>query len=795
MVDRSPMRGHAVDASLRAELANPPPPWPSARRHRAWIAAAALLAASGIVVSVLSAGSTASNDASRSRKAFDKASANAAGALQLAIQHEEDLAVFAGGFVLSSPGATQARFAQWAADVGVLTRYPELQGLAAIVQVPDAGLAAFAAAAEAGGSGPFVVQPGGQRLFYCFVSTTIVRAPALATPPGLDACAGASGAGLIKGRESGQASYTPYALGGTTLLGIQAPVYAGGGDPGTVEGREASFVAWVGTIVDPAVLLARALVGYPNISMSMHYRRGDSDVAFASTQPAAGAATTSIDLADGWTVQTWGRVDDAGLLADGTARAVLASGAAVTILLALLVLALGTGRERARRLVDQRTRQLRHQALHDMLTGLPNRALVVDRLEQMLIRDRRLHASGAAMFVDIDDFKNVNDTLGHAAGDQLLMAVAARLSSALRGADTIGRMGGDEFVVLIDGVSIDVDPELVAQRLLDVMRQPFELSEASGPLLVGISIGIAAGDRPSAGDLLRDADIALYQAKASGKSRFQVFHPEMQSQISRRVDLEFDLRSALADSQFRIMYQPIYNLDDLSILGVEALLRWDHPRLGLVLPDEFVPILERTALIRRVGRWVLDEACRQMAEWHSRGGALDLSVNVSGRQLDHDSFITDVRDALAVSGLTPRSLIVEVTETALMRNAEETARRLHAVKELGVRIAVDDFGTGYSSLAYLRRFPADYLKIDRMFTNAITTSPQSKALIATLVQLGNDLGLRTIAEGVETTAELDLLRDAHVDEAQGFLLARPLDPATFESEMLDLMHPTPRPAT
>jgi diguanylate cyclase (GGDEF)-like protein len=394
----------------------------------------------------------------------------------------------------------------------------------------------------------------------------------------------------------------------------------------------------------------------------------------------------------------------------------------------------------------------------------------------------------------VDDFNNVNDTLGHQAGDQLLVAVTNRLAGTLRDADTIGRMGGDEFVVLLDGGPDGVDgadgARLVAERMLDVMRQPFELLGASMPLMVNVSIGIASGDRATAGDLLRDADVALYQAKAMGKNRYETFDPMMQTTISRRLDLEFELRSALNAGQYRLMYQPIYNLDDLTVIGVEALLRWDHPSGTVVRPDEFIPILEQTGQIRAVGRWVLAEACLQMATWHARGDTLDVSVNVSGRQLEHDSITTDIRDAIASSGLPAESLIIEITETALMRDADATAHRLRAIKELGVRIAIDDFGTGYSSLAYLRQFPVDCLKIDRAFTNAVTTSPESKALVKTLVQLGKDLGLTTLAEGIETTGEMDLLRGADVDQGQGFLMARPLDPDALEDQLLVPTRPT-----
>jgi predicted signal transduction protein with EAL and GGDEF domain len=350
-------------------------------------------------------------------------------------------------------------------------------------------------------------------------------------------------------------------------------------------------------------------------------------------------------------------------------------------------------------------------------------------------------------------------------------------------------MGGDEFVVLIDGTSPDVPPELVAQRLLDVMRQPFELDDAPLPLTVNISIGIATGDRETAGDLLRDADVALYQAKAAGKNRYAVFDPEMETDISRQVEMEFELRSALANDQYRLVYQPIHDLEDLTVVGVEALLRWDHPTRGMVRPDELVAMLEQTGQVREVGRWLIQQACEQMATWHSRGDTLDISVNVSARQLD-DSITDDIRDALQSSGLDASSLIIEISETALMQNVDGTARRLHAIKELGVRIAVDGFGTGYSSLAYLRQLPVDCLKIDSAFTGAITASPESRALIGTLVQLGKDLGLCTLAEGVATTDETDLLRGAPIGGARGFLVAHPLDADALESQLLAPTRPT-----
>jgi diguanylate cyclase (GGDEF)-like protein len=766
------------------------------KRHQMWLVVTVLFVVAGILAAVAVAGSAARTDNDKSKVSFARSAADIAASLRLALLHENDLVVNTGGYLVANPAGTEADFLRWAASVQLQQRYPEVQGVGVLVIVPQAQLAAFAArelADPVQGLIPdasFTLVPPGPRPFYCLTGLAQNRNPETKAPAGLDYCAGVSSAALLGARDSGQGSYTPYQVGTQTWLAVQTPVYTGGAVPATVAARQVQFAGWVGTEVNPAVLLAQALVGHPGISVSMRYAVGSAQAVFASAQSPAGGHSVSINLNDGWTVQASGAVASGGIVTDHAARSILIGGIAFSLLIGVLVFVLGTGRERARRVIEQRTGQLQHQALHDALTGLPNRALVTDRIDQLLARNRRHGTIGAALFIDVDDFKNVNDTLGHQAGDNLLIAVSSRLASTLRDADTIGRMGGDEFVVLFDGVTVDVSPELVAQRLIAVMAQPFDLDGTSMPLIVSISIGIAIGDRSTAGELLRDADVALYQAKTAGKNRYEIFRPEMQTTISRRLDLGFDLRSALADQQFRLVYQPIYNLDDLTVVGVEALLRWDHPRQGLISPDEFIPILEQTGQIREIGRWVLRQACDQMALWHARGDTLDVSVNVSARQLDNDTVVTDIRDALRASGLPATSLIIEVTETALMGNAGATAQRLHSIRQLGVRIAVDDFGTGYSSLAYLRQFPVDCLKIDRMFTNAITTSPESKALIGTLVQLGKDLGLSTLAEGVETTNEMDLLRSAHVDQAQGFLLARPLDPGTLETQLLQPTRPT-----
>jgi diguanylate cyclase (GGDEF)-like protein len=443
-------------------------------------------------------------------------------------------------------------------------------------------------------------------------------------------------------------------------------------------------------------------------------------------------------------------------------------------------------RWRAHEELTRRQEELAFLATHDALTGLPNRTLILDRVEQMLVRSRRSQAPVAALFIDLDNFKGINDTLGHGAGDELLRTVAARLQGVVRDIDALGRLGGDEFVVVAEGMSLDAGPELIAERLLDALKQPFELQGSdSNRLLVTASVGIAAGDRASAEELLRDADIAMYRAKWSGKNRYVVFEEGMQDAVQTRMELEMDLRDALEKEEFFLVYQPTFDLRTMSPTGMEALIRWRHPVRGIVQPDDFVPLLEEIGVIAEVGKWVLREACRQGAAWRAGGYTVGMAVNVSALQIDTDGFVAEIEDALATSGLEPSALTIEITETALMGNADETAQRLEAVKRLGVRIAIDDFGTGYSSLAYLQRFPVDALKIDRSFISRLTHDQEGETLIRTLVQLGKSLSIETLAEGIEESSELSLLKEEQCDSGQGFLFARPLEVDACETFLSD----------
>jgi diguanylate cyclase (GGDEF)-like protein len=420
-------------------------------------------------------------------------------------------------------------------------------------------------------------------------------------------------------------------------------------------------------------------------------------------------------------------------------------------------------------------------ALHDSLTGLPNRVLALDRAEQMLARARRLQMPVAALFVDIDGFKHVNDSYGHAVGDELLRIFAARLMTIVRETDTAARLGGDEFVVLLEGSALDAGPELVAERLLEVLRHPYDMSHMLvRQLFMTASVGIAVDRDLAADELLRDADLALYEAKSNGRNRYALYEPGMQSASRDHLTLEMDLTEALERQELFLLYQPTVDLRSESVTGVEALIRWRHPTRGVVSPVDFIPIAESSGLIAPIGRWVLNEACRQASIWHRHGHAINMAVNVSGRQLERNELVREVRDALQASDLNPTALTLEITETALMRDAKEVAARLHLLKALGVLIAVDDFGIGYSSWTYLRQFSIDTLKIDRSFIAGIAISNESAVLVHTLIGLGNALGIQTLAEGIEDQAQLEVLRRERCDQGQGFLFSRPLEADTVE---------------
>jgi diguanylate cyclase (GGDEF)-like protein/PAS domain S-box-containing protein len=426
--------------------------------------------------------------------------------------------------------------------------------------------------------------------------------------------------------------------------------------------------------------------------------------------------------------------------------------------------------------------QLLHQAFHDPLTELANRALFNDRLGHALSRTAREPGRVAVLLLDLDNFKTVNDTQGHAAGDRMLEAVAARLRGATRGCDTVARLGGDEFAVLLEQMHAAAGAQVVAERILEALHQPVEIALGRA-VTVSASVGIAIhGAEDGAEELLRNADVAMYEAKSRARGRWVVFDPDMHTSLVDRVSLEVDLRWAIERRQLALAYQPIVDLRSGQPTGVEALLRWTHPRRGEIPPMAFIPMAEETGLIVPLGRWVLVEACRQGARWNARAGRppLTITINLSGRQLLHETIVADVQHALAMSRLDPACLILEITETVLMQDTDDVLPRLRALKALGIRLAIDDFGTGYSSLSYLQQFPVDVLKIDQSFIDGLLRGTNDAALVRTIVSLAGSLTLRTIAEGVEDARQQQQLRDLGCDAAQGFLFSRPVSAQEIE---------------
>ena len=431
--------------------------------------------------------------------------------------------------------------------------------------------------------------------------------------------------------------------------------------------------------------------------------------------------------------------------------------------------------------------ELAHWAMHDALTGLANRTLLMDRMELALTRSLRQPGSVAALFCDLDGFKEINDGFGHHVGDEVLRTVAARLTSVLRPSDTVARIGGDEFVVLCEGLIDDCAAFDLAARLLDVVALP---AHAGGQdLSLSMSVGVAFNGTRDAGELLRNADAAMYLAKQRGRGRAELYDERVREVAADRSSVVSDLRHAVARDELRAHYQPIFALDGERLLGMEALVRWQHPRRGLMAPDDFIPLAEGANLIGELGAWVLRTACRQAARWGAAGpgGApLHMAVNVSARQLARGGGLVPlVAEALAESGIDPATLILEVTESAVMDDAEATLGVLTDLKALGVRLAIDDFGTGYSSLVYLKRFPVDQLKVDRTFVRGLGTDADDSAIVASVVSLAHAVGIVAIAEGVETAEQLAALQGLGCGFGQGYLWSRPRPAAELE-ELLGL---------
>jgi diguanylate cyclase (GGDEF)-like protein/PAS domain S-box-containing protein len=431
--------------------------------------------------------------------------------------------------------------------------------------------------------------------------------------------------------------------------------------------------------------------------------------------------------------------------------------------------------------------QLEHHAFYDSLTGLANRALFRDRVNHALSQARRSSNSVAALFLDIDDFKVVNDTHGHAMGDTLLTAIGSRLRSCLRGGDTVSRLGGDEFAILLEE-STDVAPVEVANRIMRALEAPFRIDGRELHVRASVGVAYANGQEGEAAteELLRNADVAMYVAKNQGKGRCEVYQPTTHKSVMSQIQLRTDLQRALDDGEFVLHYQPLVTLETERISGLEALVRWQHPERGMIPPLEFIPLAEESGLIIPIGRWVLQTACkeaRRLQDLYPKNPPLSMSVNLSARQLQSPSVVADVREALEEGGIDPSTLTLEVTETAMMKNIDLSLMRLRELRDLRVRIAIDDFGAGYSSLGYIRQFPVDILKVDKSFIDKIDEGEEELALAGAIIDMAKVLNLLPVAEGVERIEQLERLVELGCDSAQGYYFARPGSQADVESHI------------
>jgi diguanylate cyclase (GGDEF)-like protein/PAS domain S-box-containing protein len=428
--------------------------------------------------------------------------------------------------------------------------------------------------------------------------------------------------------------------------------------------------------------------------------------------------------------------------------------------------------------------EMSYLAQHDFLTGLPNRMLFNDRLAQAISLAERHDKRLAVMFVDLDHFKKINDSLGHSVGDKLLQSVAGRLVASIRRTDTVSRIGGDEFVILLSQVEHGEDAAFSARKILRVLTTPHIIDNKSLDINVCVGVSTYPSDGQTAEDLMVKADTAMYEAKEHGRNTYRFFRNDMHVRLTERLSLEGDLRYALGRDEFLLHFQPKFDLATRQITGMEALIRWQHPQRGMVSPAEFVPIAEDCGLMLPIGRWVLLEACRQARAWRDSGlGTVSMAVNVSAAEFGAKDFLSGVRAVLIATGVDPSNLELEVTESVLMQDAESTVITMRALKAMGVQIAIDDFGTGYSSFTYLRRFPSDALKLHQSFVHDIIEDPGDATIVSAMINIGKSLKQRVIAEGVETQAQLDFLRHHDCDEGQGYFFSRPV-PADQAGQLL-----------
>jgi diguanylate cyclase (GGDEF)-like protein len=798
----------AVSVSAAADRGN--------RRRGMWAAAAVVCVLAGSAASVLGAHAVAHNDSAKTETSFHQGSAAIASTLKLAIQRQEELTVAASTFFAGNPKATPAEFARWVTWARTRRRYPELDALGLLPAPPKPAPVHKPTAVTASSTGAESTSAEASP-----TSADALPAPTASSPTPIEASSDASptlidvsspptppapapvhvAPALLLSRDTGLSTYKPILAGKRQALAIVTPVYRGNVTPHSVFGRTAASVGWLREVLVPGAVLGQVLVGHPGYALTLHYSGASansasaSNLVFTSGAPRSGAENTTLDLHDGWTVTSFGPAAGANVLNNGDALALLIGGILCSVVLGLLVDLLGAARwstPAPTPTVDEAEAGAEAKAqdgapgdkyLYEPVTGLPNRELTLDRAERMVARAGRDSGMLAgALFVDIDQLKEVNEKLGLDAGNQLLKIVGERLQDVVRTGDTVGRLDGDEFVVLVESAARGVRLDSLAQRMIEALHKPIELDNFGPSFVLTASIGVAFGRYETPEDLLRDANVALASAKAAGKDRYTVFNANMRTVIEGRAVLEAELSTALAEEQFFLLYQPIYDLRTRKVAGLEALIRWAHPTRGLLAPEAFIPLAEETGLIVPIGRFVLEAACARAAAWNVAGHPVGVSVKISAHQLHRDGFTTDVQRALQQSGIEPSLLTLEIPETAMMRDLTAAAERLRVVKLLGVNIAIDDFGgSGYAHQADLRQLPLDSMRVDRSSLAASEDEDYRSWLLEAILLVGRELSLAVVATGIETHEQMAMLQSIGCTMAQGALMGSPTPADTVES--------------
>jgi diguanylate cyclase (GGDEF)-like protein len=765
------------------------------RRRGMWAAAAVVCVLAGSAASVLGAHAVAKSDASKTETSFQHGSQAIASTLKLAVQRQEELTVAASTFFAGNPKASAAEFARWVTWARTRRRYPELDALGLLPAPPKPAPVHKPTAVTASPTGTASTSTGssasvdGSSTSANTSPTPVKVSPSPAPAPAPVHVAPA----LLLSRNTGLSIYKPIPAGKRQALAVVTPVYRGNVTPHTVFGRTAASVGWLREVLVPGALLGGVLVGHPGYALSVTYRPhaanrpGASSLVFTSGAPRSDAQNTTLNLHDGWTVTSFGPSAGASVLANGDALALLIGGILCSVVLGLLVDLLGAARWSTPATTPAPTEdeakaeaEARHGAppdryLYEPVTGLPNRELTLDRAERMVARAGRDSGMLAgALFVDIDQLKEVNEKLGLSASNQLLKIVGERLEDVVRTGDTVGRLDGDEFVVLVESAARGVRLDSLAQRMIEALHKPVEIDSFGPSFVLTASIGVAFGRYATPEDLLRDAHMALVSAKTAGKDRYTLFNANMRTVIEGRAVLEAELSTALAENQFFLLYEPIYDLGTRRVAGLQALIRWQHPGQGVLAPDNFIPLAEETGLIVPIGRFMLEEACGRAATWNVAGHPVGVSVKVSAHQLDREGFVTDVRRALQQSGIEPSLLTLEIPETAVMPDLAAAAERLRELKSLGVSIAIDDFGgSGYAHQADLRQLPLDSLRVDRSSLAASEDESYRSWLLEAILLVGRDLQLTVVATSIETHEQMATLQTLGCTMAQGALLGAP----------------------